>query len=67
MPANIVKHSRLVGLQKGALKVAMDSATVRAELDARLRGGLLRTLQVASRGTLYRVQSFVETPIDETR
>jgi len=67
VPANIVKHSRLLGLHKGALKVAMDSAAVRAELDAQLRGGLLRTLQAASRGSLYRVQSFVESPVDETR
>ena len=42
------------------LLVALDSTTVRAELDAQLRGGLLQKLQTESRGALFRVKTTVE-------
>jgi hypothetical protein len=60
VPAGIVKRSRLVGFYRGTLTVALDSSTVRAELDVRLRGGLLRTMQVASKGNLYRIKTCVQ-------
>ena len=60
VPANLVSRSRLVGFQRGVLMVALDSATVRAELDAQLRGGLLQKLQTESRGALFRVKMSVE-------
>lgn len=60
VPAAIVERSRLVGFHRGTLTVAVDSTTVRSELDMRLRGGLLRTIQTASKGTLYRVKTCVE-------
>jgi hypothetical protein len=60
VPAAIVKRSRLLGFHRGTLTVALDSSTVRAELDVRLRGGLLRTMQVASKGSLYRIKTCVE-------
>ena len=60
VPAAIVKRCRLVGFNRGTLTVALDSTTLRAELDASLRGGLLRTLQEASRGTLFRIKTCVQ-------
>jgi hypothetical protein len=60
VPAAIVRHSRLLGFHRGTLTVALDSSTVRAELDVRLRSGLLRTMQLASKGSLYRIKTCVE-------
>jgi hypothetical protein len=59
VPPKILACSRLLGFHRGTLSVALDSATVRAELDAALRAGLLRTLQTESRGALYRVKTSV--------
>jgi hypothetical protein len=58
--ANILRRCRLIGFNRGILTVALDSATVRAELDAKLRGGLLRTLQTESKGALFKVKTCVE-------
>ena len=60
VPERIVSHCRLVGFVKGTLTVTLDSSTVRSELDAQLRGGLLRILQTASRGTLFRIKTSVQ-------
>jgi hypothetical protein len=60
VPVNLKDRSRLLGLVKGVLSVALDSATVRAELDARLRAGLLRQLQTESRGIVFRVKTCVQ-------
>lgn len=61
VPAAIAEKSRLIGFLKGTLTVALDSATVRAELEGQLRGGLLRKLQVESRGAVYRVKTQIES------
>jgi hypothetical protein len=61
VPAKILPHCRLVGFHRGTMTVALDSTTVRAELDARLRSGLLRILQTSSRGALFRVKTCVES------
>jgi Dna[CI] antecedent, DciA len=63
VPTTIAQRSRLVGFHRGTLTVSLDSTTVRAELDTQLRSGLLRTLQSASRGALYRVKCCVQAPI----
>lgn len=60
VPERMLKRSRLLGLNKGTLSVAVDSAPMRAELDGQLRGGMLRQLQTASRGTVYRVKTCVQ-------
>lgn len=60
VPPNILQRCRLVGFQRGTLTVALDSTTVRAELETRLRSGLLRVLQTGSKGALFRVKTFVE-------
>jgi len=60
VPANIVKRSRLIGFERGTLKVSLESTTVRAELDAKLRGGLLRTLQAATKNAVFRVKTMVQ-------
>ena len=63
VPAPLLDHSRLIGFHRGVLTVGLDSATVRAELDVRLRSGLLRTLQTASRGSLFRVKTCVQPAV----
>ena len=59
IPDKLYTRSRLLGLHRGTLTVALDSTTVRAELDAALRGGLLRQLQTESRGAIFRVKTRV--------
>jgi hypothetical protein len=60
VPTALVDRSRLLGLHRGTLTVALDSAPVRAQLDGLLRGGLLRQLQTESRGALYRIKTCVQ-------
>lgn len=64
LPAKIADRCRLVGFQRGTLTVSVDSAAARAELDARLRAGFLRTLQIDSKGSLFRVKTCVEGGLD---
>ncbi len=59
-PANLKERARLLTFQRGTLTIAVDSSTLRAELDARLREGLLRQLQTASRGAIFRVKTSVQ-------
>ncbi len=59
LPAKILDRSRLVAFHRGTLTVSLDSAPVRAELDALLRQGLLQRLQTLSRGAIYRVKTAV--------
>jgi len=60
VPPPLQPHSRLLGLSRGTLSVALDSAAARAELDARLRSGLLRQLQTESRGTIFKIKTCVQ-------
>ena len=60
VPHKIVQRSRLAAFHRGTLTVALDSATVRAELDSQLRSGLLRTLQMGSKGALFKVKTIVD-------
>ena len=60
-PTNLKDRSRLIGFTKGTLTIALESTTTRAELDARLRAGLLRQLQTGSKGAIYRVKTCVQT------
>lgn len=60
VPKAILNRSRLLGFHRGTLSVSLESATVRAELEAKLRSGLLRTLQTASRGSLFRVKTCIQ-------
>ncbi len=62
VPPKVAASSRLLSFQRGTLTVALDSATLRAEFDAQLRGGLLRRLQTESRGALFRVKTCVQRP-----
>lgn len=59
-PANLLERARLLTFQRGTLTIAVDSSTLRAELDARLREGLLRQLQTASKGAIFRVKTSVQ-------
>jgi len=61
VPEKLLKRTRLLGLLKGTLTIAVDSAPLRADLDTLLRSGLLVQLQTASRGTVYRVKTCVQS------
>ena len=60
VPAKLVQRSRLTAFTRGTLTVSLDSAPARSELDSLLRSGLLRVLQTASKGALFRVKTVVE-------
>lgn len=60
VPANLAARCRLIGFDRGTLKVSMTSTTARSELESCLRSGLLRSLQTASKGALFRVKATVE-------
>ena len=59
VPKALAGATRLVGFSRGTLTVAVDNATIRAELDGALRRGLLGELQEASKGAIYRVKTCV--------
>jgi hypothetical protein len=59
-PANLKDRARLLSFVRGTLTIAVDSSTLRAELDANLRQGLLRQLQTVSKGAIYRVKTSVQ-------
>ena len=59
-PANLKERARLTSFVRGTLTIAVESSTLRAELDANLRQGLLRQLQTASKGAIYRVKTAVQ-------
>ena len=60
VPERLAKRSRLLALSRGTLSVAVDSASLLAELDGQLRGGVLRQLQAGSHGSVYRVKTCVQ-------
>ncbi len=66
IPANLKDHTRLIGFSRGTLTVATESATTRAELDAKLRAGLLRQFQTGSRGAIYRIKTCVQFLSDKS-
>ncbi len=65
VPKELQDGCRLAGFQRGTLNVAVNSATLRAELEGLLRSGLLRTLQSASHGTIFRIKTSVQSTIQE--
>lgn len=65
VPEELQNSTRLVGLNRGTLTVAVNSSVMRAELDGLLRAGLLRTLQAASNGTIFRIKTSVQSSIPD--
>lgn len=65
VPKELQNSTRLVGLARGTLSVSVTSAVVRAELEGLLRSGLLRTLQTASNGTIFRIKTSVQSSVQE--
>jgi len=62
VPISLQNHAHLISFSRGILSVALDSAAARAELEAHLRAGLLRQLQTESRGTIFRIKTYVQPP-----
>lgn len=61
VPPELVGHTRLLGLARGVLRVAVDSSARLYELDRLLRGGLERELITRHKGAaLHRVKLIVE-------
>lgn len=54
VPADFREHTRLEGLNRGVLKVAVDSSARLYELDRLLRAGLEQSLITAHRGPTFR-------------
>jgi hypothetical protein len=54
VPAELVAHSRLEGLSRGVLRVAVDSSSHLFELDRLLRGGLEQRLITSHKGPAFR-------------
>lgn len=63
VPPALADQSRLVGLHKGTLTVALNSAPLRAQLDGLLRSGLLRQLQTESRGAVFRIKTTIDAAL----
>lgn len=59
VPESLASRTRLAGLHRGVLQVAVDSAATSFELDRLLRGGVLLQLQRRHTGTLVRVKVVV--------
>lgn len=54
VPAELVKHTRLVGLSRGVLHVEVDHAAAHFEIDRLLRGGLQKRLVQSHKGGALR-------------
>jgi hypothetical protein len=50
----------LIGFSKGTLTIAAPSALHRNQLDMNLRAGLLRQLQDASKGAVYKIKTLIQ-------
>lgn len=59
LPPALIPHTRLAGFTKGTLTVQVTSAPVRAQIDGLLRGGLLKTIQLRSKGAVFRIKTTV--------
>jgi hypothetical protein len=56
VPTELRNHTAICALKRGVLTVDVDSASVRFELDRRLREGLIDQLRQHFRGTLRQVK-----------
>lgn len=60
VPPALLPHTRLIGLQRGVLRVAVDASPRLYELQALLRAGLEKQLIERHRATLRRVKLQVD-------
>jgi hypothetical protein len=60
VPKKIADHSRILSFNRGTLTVALEHATVKNELEMLLRKGLLRQLQISSKGAVFRVKTSID-------
>lgn len=60
VPEALTPHTRLVGLQRGVLQVAVDASPRLYELQALLRAGLERQIVERHRATIRRIRLFVD-------
>ncbi|MDP7008206.1 MAG: DciA family protein [Phycisphaerales bacterium] len=56
VPQHIAKQATIVSLRGGVLEVTTDGAAISYQLNRLIRGGLLRDLQRASKGTLKKIK-----------
>jgi len=56
LPAELVEHTKLQGVSRGELRVAVDSASYRYELDRLLRQGVEQELISRHSGAISRVR-----------
>ncbi len=60
IPPPIAQHARLIGFHRGTLTVGLTNATVRNEFEYLLRQGLLRKLQTASKGAIFKIKTSID-------
>ena len=56
VPNHIARQATIVSLQNGVLEVVTDGSAIAYQLNRLVRGGLLRELQLASKGTLRKIK-----------
>ena len=60
VPGEIQEYCRIAGLQRSTLLIQVASAPARAHLETLLRQGLLKRLQIQSKGTIFRVKTTID-------
>jgi hypothetical protein len=60
VPKKLADHSRIIAFHRGVLTVALEHATLKAELDGLMRQGLERKIQTASKGAVFRIKTSID-------
>ena len=56
VPTHIARQATVVSIRNGVLEVVTDGSAIAYQLNRLVRGGLLRDLQLASKGTLRKIK-----------
>lgn len=59
VPPEIQDQCRIAGLNRSTLLIQVSNAPARAHLEGLLRQGLLKQLQIQSKGTVYRIKTSI--------
>jgi len=56
VPSHIARQATIVSMRSGVLEVVTDGSAIAYQLNRLVRSGLLRDLQLASKGTLRKIK-----------
>ena len=65
VPRQLLGHTRLIGVSRGALQVVVDSSAVRYRLERELNNGVLSAIRIASGGSVANIRIRVEVEASE--